>query len=363
MGCLVDYLLLLSAVAPAAILLWLFFTSDEYPEPPGVVFTTFILGVLTIPLLLSLDGLIYDPLEALITSSNPYVVGTAKAFLLAAVPEELAKFAVLVGYSIRQKDFDEPMDGIVYGVSVSLGFAVLENVMYVFGGGFQTALSRAVTAVPAHAMFGAIMGYYAGRAVFSKHLKKTLFAKALLIPILLHGLYDVTPLVFRAAKQLDVSIPFPVSVALLIMFVFVVQLQVRVAARATGILKRKQQRRKGPRFVFVKMREAVKRKVSRKQYAPVVECTTCAETAGELACVPAPLSKIFAIVFVCSSAFCLVVLVMKVAMGMRWMLDLFLYGSLTVILGYYAKEYRDEYRSDRHAAAVKKKQAASGMSE
>ena len=65
---------------------------------------------------------------------------------------------------MRNRAFDEPMDGIVYGVVASLGFATLENILFVFNGGMSVAVSRAFTAVPLHAFVGAIMGYYVGQA-------------------------------------------------------------------------------------------------------------------------------------------------------------------------------------------------------
>jgi RsiW-degrading membrane proteinase PrsW (M82 family) len=90
----------------------------------------------------------------------------------------------------RSPSFNEKFDGIVYAVFVSLGFAAVENVMYVMDGGLQTAAIRAVTAVPAHAIFGVTMGYYLGIAHMYEELRKPYLFRALAIPILLHGIYD-----------------------------------------------------------------------------------------------------------------------------------------------------------------------------
>ena len=81
------------------------------------------------------------------------------------------------------------MDGIVYGAVASLGFATLENVLYCIDGGLSTVIARAFTAVPAHASFGAIMGYYFSKQHFSGS-KVGVFSKAYFIPMVLHGLYD-----------------------------------------------------------------------------------------------------------------------------------------------------------------------------
>jgi len=88
------------------------------------------------------------------------------------------------------RHMNEPYDGIMYAVAAALGFAAIENVMYVMDGGMQTALSRALTAVPAHAIFGVTMGYYLGIAHMYEELKSKYLVKALLVPIVLHGIYD-----------------------------------------------------------------------------------------------------------------------------------------------------------------------------
>jgi hypothetical protein len=91
---------------------------------------------------------------------------------------------------MRHKEFDEPMDGVVYGAIASLGFATLENTLYVTQGGVGQAVLRALSAVPGHACMGAIMGYYVGQAKFTPAKRTSLLAKAYFIPMLLHGAYD-----------------------------------------------------------------------------------------------------------------------------------------------------------------------------
>ena len=107
---------------------------------------------------------------------------------------------------LRQNQyFDEKMDGIVYAVCVSLGFAAVENVMYLFSdveSFISVGISRAVFAVPGHFCFGILMGYYYSLAKFyPKSHGKNLFL-ILLAPIIAHGLYDsilfvtgVTPII------------------------------------------------------------------------------------------------------------------------------------------------------------------------
>ena len=113
------------------------------------------------------------------------------AFVLSGCVEELAKWVVLIAAVYHWDEFDEPLDGVVYGVAVALGFATLENFLFVTRLGIGAAWQRALFAVPAHALFGATMGYYAGRAKFdsggARWRDRTL---CLLAPIAFHGLYN-----------------------------------------------------------------------------------------------------------------------------------------------------------------------------
>lgn len=179
-----------SALLPALLLVTYFHQRDVYPEPPAVLWRTFGLGVLTVfPILL-----LAWPLDAIAQQfQNPLLYGLATSFLGAAIPEEFFKFLVLYFYAAKHIEFDEPMDGIVYGATASLGFAALENVLYVSEGGFAVAIVRAVLSVPGHALFGVVMGYYVAQAKFTTGDRGPLLARALGIPILLHGLYN-TPL-------------------------------------------------------------------------------------------------------------------------------------------------------------------------
>jgi RsiW-degrading membrane proteinase PrsW (M82 family) len=82
------------------------------------------------------------------------------------------------------------MDGIVYTIVASLGFACLENIMYVSEGGMTIALIRSVTAVPLHAFCSGIMGYYIGKAKFSKTNSKKYILEGLFYAVCIHGFYN-----------------------------------------------------------------------------------------------------------------------------------------------------------------------------
>ena len=93
-------------------------------------------------------------------------------------------------YAQPKKDFNEPFDGIIYAVMVSMGFAAVENLFYVLEGGMDVAVIRAVTAIPAHAVFAILMGYYMGKAKFSPTKKVRYNLTGLFLAILFHGAYD-----------------------------------------------------------------------------------------------------------------------------------------------------------------------------
>lgn len=165
-------------LGPSLILLWYFHRSDRFPEPHGVVWATFALGVATVVPILIYTAPLAVVLESLALEQH-YLMAAGWAVFGAAIPEEFCKFLVVYFYCRRHSDFDEPMDGLVYGVAASLGFAALENVLYVLDEGLWVALPRAITAVPMHAAMGAIMGYYVGAAHFNSACRTSLLRQAL----------------------------------------------------------------------------------------------------------------------------------------------------------------------------------------
>ncbi len=237
----------MSMVTPSLLLLWYFHSRDVYPEPGRVVWTTFVLGVLTaIPVLL-----FAIPMETYLQHiEHPIAFGAYEAFVLASIPEETFKFAVLLWYVRRHSAFDEPMDGLVYGVAASLGFATLENVLYVAQGGLAVAILRAVTSLPAHATFGAIMGYYIGQSHFGRERRRMLLFKAWLIPVLLHGLYD-TPLLsaggVSAAGDKQLASILLASVPVILLFTIVMALRMARGLRARQLASGPSHMSRGPR--------------------------------------------------------------------------------------------------------------------
>jgi RsiW-degrading membrane proteinase PrsW (M82 family) len=112
------------------------------------------------------------------------------AFIVAGLTEEAFKYLAFFLLIWRNKNFNEKFDGIVYAVFISLGFATVENIGYVIQFGEQTGYIRALASVPAHALFGVTMGYYFGLAKFYTVQRKLFLVRAILYPIILHGIFD-----------------------------------------------------------------------------------------------------------------------------------------------------------------------------
>ncbi len=119
-----------------------------------------------------------------------YLSAGWNAFIVAALTEEAFKFTALLILFWNNMQFNEKFDGIVYACFISLGFAAVENILYVSQGGVEVGLGRAFTAVPAHALFGVMMGYQFGLARFYPSERSRRLVLALTIPIILHGIYD-----------------------------------------------------------------------------------------------------------------------------------------------------------------------------
>ncbi|AOZ91392.1 glutamic-type intramembrane protease PrsW [Paenibacillus crassostreae] len=175
-----------SAVAPGLALLTFFYLKDKYDaEPIHMVVRIFLLGLLVvIPVIIIQRGL------TLGLGTHPFV----QSFFISSGVEELLKWLVLYFIIYNHVEFDEPYDGIVYAVTISLGFATVENFMYAWysQASIGTMFIRALLPVSGHALFGVIMGYYFGLARFRKvNNTKRYLVYSLLIPWLFHGIYDL----------------------------------------------------------------------------------------------------------------------------------------------------------------------------
>lgn len=174
-----------AAVLPAIVLFIYVYKTDTHKEPLSLLVWTFILGMLSAPCSTFFSGMVPAEIKA-----GPFVAAVYSAFCQAAIPEELSKFIMLFALIWNNRFFDEKFDGIVYASVVGLGFAALENILYVAQFGTGILASRALLAIPGHFFFGVAMGYFFAIAKFFPRCRREYLALSLIVPILLHGCYD-----------------------------------------------------------------------------------------------------------------------------------------------------------------------------
>lgn len=181
-------ILLFIAILPVAGLSIFIYFQDKYQkEPIGSLLKAFFGGFLAVVMVLVLVAII-DYTIGLIPILNETVF--FNSFIEAGIPEELCKFLIFMIFIWRDKNFDEYFDGIVYAVFISLGFACVENILYVFENGFATGVIRAMLSVPGHFLFAVIMGYFLSLAKFEPHKRAKHMITGLLLAMVVHGLFD-----------------------------------------------------------------------------------------------------------------------------------------------------------------------------
>jgi len=181
--------LLTLAIAPVIVIIFYVYIRDKFEkEPKKLLFYTFLIGAIASVLI---STILYSISNFFLPKAQEFSVFDQflKAFFVVALIEEFSKYVIVRYYNQPKKAFNEPFDGIIYAVMVSMGFAFIENIFYVLDGGISVAILRAFTAVPAHATFGIIMGYFMGKAKFSKK-KSRWNLIGLTMAILFHGAYD-----------------------------------------------------------------------------------------------------------------------------------------------------------------------------
>jgi protease PrsW len=201
----------LGAVLPAVLLIVLFNGLDKKrPEPKGLIMKSVLFGFLAV-----LPAVIVElVLDSVIPKFGVMADAAVKGFLVAGLVEEGIKFAFVTMWIYARKEFDEVADGIVYTACLSLGFALVENVMYSVGSPW-IMLARAFTAVPMHATASGIMGYFIG--ISKNGGGKDRKFEGLLWAVLIHGVYDF----FAFSQSLLALLVIPTVV---IAFIVVVKL-------------------------------------------------------------------------------------------------------------------------------------------
>ena len=184
--------LIVLAVAPVAtIILWMYLKDKYDKEPIRILSKFFMLGVLVSILAIYTED-IFLKINIFTGKSHIFYI----SFIVAGLIEEGLKSLFLIPNLLKEKSFNERLDGIIYSVFLSLGFATVENIIYILFedtiSAFEVGIIRSIISVPAHMMFGVIMGYYISKCKFtsSKSKKRKNLIMSIILPILLHGFFD-----------------------------------------------------------------------------------------------------------------------------------------------------------------------------
>ena len=214
------------ALAPSLLLLWWAYRRDSIKkESVRLLALTFTLGVLAVVPALLL-GVLADPFQSYFRG---YTRTIYQAYVVAALVEEGVKYLLLAAIVRHHPQFDEVTDGLVYGMAASLGFAFLENVLYIAGPS-GILLLRGVTAVPLHAGCGALIGYFVARAHFDDRRHSL---GGLVLAVLIHGTYNVLVFSVTLVSFLAIGVIVGLAVAVPILFRRAIALDI-AAGRVPG---------------------------------------------------------------------------------------------------------------------------------
>ncbi len=213
-----HWLLIAAAILPALFLVRTVYRADRLEkESPRMIGTLIVFGIISTVIAMVLEYIGSMLLEG-IEKSDPGLWRVLMYFGVVAFSEEGAKYFLLRRRTWRNPEFNCQFDGVVYAVSVSLGFALWENIGYAARYGLSTALLRALTAVPGHACFGVFMGVWYGAAkrfhrLGDARMKRLCGVFSVLIPAVLHGTYD-----YLATAQTNHEWTFIVFVAAMFLY-------------------------------------------------------------------------------------------------------------------------------------------------
>ena len=210
-------IMLICGILPAFLLIcYVRYRDRKHPEPMSRIAQGVIYGVfsafLAVPLAMGLEGIIIST-DFGILAQLPFIRGVFEAFVGAAIPEESVKLLMLWLMLRNCDDFDESMDGIVYAVCIGMGFAGLENILYLFqseDGWGMTAFTRSLLAVPGHYIFAVLMGFFYSLVHFHPRRFKKYKSLIWVAPVLAHGVYDAILMVGAEDELLSLLSFIPV---------------------------------------------------------------------------------------------------------------------------------------------------------
>lgn len=231
-------LVIFTALVPVAWLLWTIYRKDSaQPEPTKWLVKAFVFGGLSV----FLSYVVSIPMSIVLgwdidkQMYSSFLEAIMDSFLLAAIPEELAKLFMLWLLLRKNPFFDEHFDGIVHAVCVGLGFAALENVFYLVSGiddrsWISIGIVRALISIPAHYFFAILMGYY--YSIYHFGVDRSIKAKAMILvaPVIAHGIFDA----ILFSMQVDESLS---GMIMILFIVFFTKLKKRAKEKITYLIE------------------------------------------------------------------------------------------------------------------------------
>ena len=213
-------IILAASLLPVIVLLVYIYRKDKYQKEPLPMLLKALLGGV-LASILDIILLTTFRFAGITTFSNELQNALYQAFCQAAMPEEFCKLFFLYLFVWKSRYFDEYYDGLEYAACVGLGFAGLENLMYVLEGGISVAVGRALFAVPAHFFFAIIMGYFFAFAKFRPWKKSTYLVLAYICPVILHGIYDFILMYNNLIQETNTAVAALLNIVFYIFFIFV----------------------------------------------------------------------------------------------------------------------------------------------
>jgi RsiW-degrading membrane proteinase PrsW (M82 family) len=240
------------AIGPGLILAHFVWSRDRLREPLGNLAIYLALGAASVFAAAGVEMLLSGPILGGRPAGQEWLRTAVWAFLGVALVEEAGKYALLRWRAAHDRHLDEPFDWVVYAVAVALGFATVENVFYVADGGVHVGVARALTAVPAHALDGTLMGWRLARAArLAGAAARRERALALVEPALWHGAYDV---LLMLASESDVDL----SGQLIFLWIALVLAQWTVCAQRVARLCRDQHVPRPPLLIPIQLAERLR---------------------------------------------------------------------------------------------------------
>lgn len=200
----------LAGALPPLVWLWFWLHEDRHPEPKQLVALAFLAGIVAIPVALLVEWMLKNTLQS---PFGPAAQFGLTMIIAAAAIEEISKWALVRAFLFRKKEYDEPVDSMIYLISGALGFAAGENILYLstefqksFREGFITGNLRFIGSTLLHAIASGIAGYMIARSFTSSPLKKRFAAAAgLVLASTLHALFNISIIISRG-ENIELSL-------------------------------------------------------------------------------------------------------------------------------------------------------------